>query len=177
MMSPMQKIVGQWLFSLKHYLYMCLLLSSPDRLPYSPYPVVVTGFLYFLLGLLLVDPERSYPLICAYICLELFLLGLIAWIGLMLKQAQQRFQQTFAALLGINMVITAVAIPVDGFVAAYSAADSYLQFYVELALIIWNLTVISLIFKRAFEVSTRLSAMITFCYFLVSQIIVYWLVS
>ena len=38
-----------------------------------------------------------------------------------------------------------------------------------------NLAVLSLIFKRAFEISTNLSAMIAFCYFVLFQFSVYWL--
>lgn len=175
MMSPMQNIIGQWLFSLKHYLLMCVLLSSPERLPYNPYPIALTGLAYFLLGLMLVDEQRSYPLVCAQILLELGMLGLIAWFGLMLKKAPQRFLQTFAALLGINVIITAVTIPAYRFVAANGSVDNNLLLYVTVVILVWNLAVLSLIFKRAFEVSTHLSAMISFCYFVTYQITVYWL--
>ena len=47
MMSAMQDILGQWLTSLRHYFYMCLFLSSPERLPYSPQALLLTGFAYF----------------------------------------------------------------------------------------------------------------------------------
>jgi hypothetical protein len=175
MMSPMQNIVGQWLFSLKHYLLMCLLLSSPDRLPYNPYPIAITGLVYFLIGLLLVDEQRSYALVCAQILLELGMLGLIAWFGLLWKQAMQRFLQTFSALLGINVVITAVAIPVDRFIGANGSENGNILLYATVALLVWNLAVLSLIFKRSLEISTHLSAMISFCYFVVYQVTVYWL--
>ena len=171
----MQYIIGQWLHSLKHYLLMCLLLSSPDRLPYNPYPVALTGLVYFLLGLLLVDEQRSYTLVCAQILLELGMLGLIAWFGLLLRQSLQRFLQTFSALLGINVVITAVTIPAYHFVAVNGSVNSSLLLYVTVVILVWNLAVLSLIFKRAFEVSTHVSAMISFCYFVVFQISVYWL--
>ena len=108
MMCAMLTIIGQWLYSLKHYLFMCLLLSSPARLPYSPYPLLLTGFVYFLLGLLLVDAQRSYALVCAQILLELVMLGLISYHFLRRKNSLSRFLQTFSALVGINVVITAV---------------------------------------------------------------------
>ena len=38
-----------------------------------------------------------------------------------------------------------------------------------------NLAIISLIFKRSFEITTQLSAMISFNYFVVYQILVYWM--
>jgi hypothetical protein len=174
MMSPMQKIVGQWLYSLKHYLLMCLLLSSPDRLPYSIYPVVLTGVCYFLVGLLVVDTRNSYMLVCAQILLELGMLGLLAYFGLLLKQSLRRFLQTFSALLGINVLFTVLSIPVQRY-AEGGNADDNLLLTVTVIILAWNLAVMSLIFKRAFEVSTHLSAMISFFYFVVYRIVVYWL--
>ena len=175
MMSPMQIIISQWLTSLKHYLLMCLLLSSPDRLPCSPYPIALTGVSYFLLGLLLVEPQRSYGLISAQILLELGMLGLVAYCGLALKQLLPRFQQTFSALLGINVIITLVTIPAYRLIASNGSIDGNMLLYVTLIILLWNLAVLSLIFKRAFEISTNISAMISFCYFVVFQFSVYWL--
>lgn len=171
----MQKIISQWLISLKHYLLMCFLLSSPDRLPYNPYAVVLTAFSYFVIGLFLVDEQRSYMLVCAQILLEQGMLGLIAYFGLLWKQSLTRFQQTYSALLGINVIITAVTIPAYHLIAATGHADGNSLLYVTVIILVWNLAVLSLIFKRAFEISTHLSAMITFCYFVVYQITVYWL--
>jgi len=175
MMSAMQTILGQWLYSLKHYLFMCLLLSSPARLPYSPYPILLTGLVYFLLGLLLVDGQRSYALVCVQILLELGMLGLISYLMLRWKGSLGRLQQTFSALLGINVVITAATIPIYRLVAANGATESNLLVYATLLILLWNLAVLSLIFKRAFEISTQLSAMLSFSYFIVYQIIVFGL--
>ena len=177
MMSPMQNIIGQWLTSLKHYLLMCLLLSSPDRLPYSPYPLMLTGLCYFMLGLLLVDTERSYLTVCVQILLELGMLGAISYWGLLLKRWLQRFLQTFSALLGINVIITAVTIPVYRAVIDNPEVNDSLLLTVTILILAWNLAVLSLIFKRAFEISTPLSAMLSFSYFIVYQITVYWVTA
>ena len=174
MMSQMQNIIGQWLLSLKHYILMCLLLSSPERLPYSPHSIVLTAFSYLLFGLLLVDEQRSYAIVCAQIILELGMLGLIAYVGLRWKKSLARFQQTFSALLGINMIITAVTIPVYRGLVSHTDSMENLLIYVTLVILIWNLAVLSLIFKRCFEISTHLSAIISFNYFVVYQFIVIW---
>ena len=174
-MSHMQIIISQWLTSLKHYLLMCLLLSSPERLPNSTYPVVLTGFSYFLVGLLLVEPQRSYGLISAQILLELGMLALITYCGLALKQSLPRFPQTFSALLGINVIITVATIPAYRIIDSSGGGSDNMLLYVTLVILVWNLAVLSLIFKRAFEISTHLSAVISFCYFLVFQYSVYWL--
>jgi hypothetical protein len=174
MMAPMQDIIGQWLLSLKHYILMCLLLSSPERLPYSPHSIALTVFSYFLIGLLLVDEQSSYAMVCAQIALELGMLGLIAYAGLRWKKSLARFQQTFSALLGINMILTAVTIPVYRSAVSHTDSMENILIYVTLVILIWNLAVLSLIFKRSFEISTHLSAMISFNYFVVYQFIVTW---
>ena len=174
MIAHMQNIIGQWLASLKHYILMCLLLSSPERLPYNLYCVALTAISYFLIGLLLVDEQRSYSVVCAQILLELGMLGLIAYWGLRWKKVLERFVQTFSALLGVNMIITAVTIPVYRAVTQNETDVDSLLIYVTLAILIWNLAVLSLIFKRAFTVSTHLSAMISFNYFVLYQFIVIW---
>lgn len=172
MMSHMQNLIGQWLLSLKHYVLMCLLLSSPDRLPYSPQCIVLSVSSYLMIGLFLVDEQRGYAVIFAQIFLELALLGLIAYIGLQRKKSLTRLPQTFSALAGINLIITLVTIPVYHGLANY--ADGAQDRLVYVALVVWNLAVLSLIFKRAFEISTRLSAMISFNYFVVYILSVIW---
>jgi hypothetical protein len=177
MMSAMQNLLGQWLISLKHYLLMCLLLSSPDRLPYNPFILLLTGFVYFLIGLMLVDSGHSYALVSAQIALELVMLGMVSYVGLSARNALPRFQQTFSALLGTNAIVTAVTIPAYRFVADNISVDENLLIYVTLAILIWNLAILSLIFKRSFEISTRLSAMISFCYFIIFQLTVFWFLT
>lgn len=177
MMSAMQNVLGQWLYSLKQYLLMCLLLSSPARLPHGPYPLMLSAFVYLLLGLLLVDEQRSYALVCAQILLESLMLGLIAYLGLRWKHALPRLLQTFSALVGTNVVITAATIPAYRLVVGNASADNNLLVYVTVFLLVWNMAVLSMIFKRAFEISTQLSAMISFGYFIVYQIIIFWIYS
>ncbi len=167
----MRNIIGQWLISLKHYILMCLLISGPERLPCSAHSIALTVFSYLLIGLLLVDERSSYAMTCAQIALELGMLGLIAYVGLSWKKSLARFQQTFSALLGINMVITVATIPVYRSAISHADDTANLLIYVTLMLIIWNLAVLSLIFKRSFEIPTLLSAMISFSYFVVYRLI------
>lgn len=174
MITHMRNIIGEWLISLKHYFLMCLLLSSPERLSYNPYCVTLTLFSYFLIGLLLVDEQRSYAAVCTQISLELVMLGLIAYWGLRWKKFPGRFRQTFSALIGINMIITAVTIPVYRSMTQNETNIANLLIYVTLAILIWNLAILSLIFKRAFAISTHLSAIIAFNYFVLYQFIVIW---
>ena len=171
-MSAMQNIFGQWLYSLKHFLLMCVLLSSPKRLPYSPYPLLLTCFAYFLIGLLLVDEQRGYTVICAQILLEMTMLGMIGYLGLRWKESLSRWLQTFTALIGINVITTTVTIPVYYLSLNADNSNYTLLLYI---IQIWNMAVLSLIFKRSFEISVQLSAMISFTYFIVYVSTVSWL--
>ncbi len=173
-MSFMQGLLIPWLESLKHYAYMCLLLSGPERLPYAPHATLLTIFAYFAVGMLLIDAQQGAAAIGAQILLEISMLGLIAYLGLSLKSLLPRWQQTFSALVGINLIITAVSIPLRQFLDIDGTEPNRTLIYLTLALLVWNLAVVSLIFRRAFEISVQLSAMIAFSYFVVYQIISVW---
>lgn len=175
MITPMHYIIGSWLTSLKHYLLMCLLLSSPERLPYNPYPLLLTIFSYFLVGLLLVDEERNFAMVSAQILLEFALLGAIAYVGLRWRDKLPRLMQTFAALVGINLIVTVVTIPIYRMISEQTENPNSLLITSTIIILVWNLAIISMIFKRAFEISTQLSAMISFNYFVVYQFVVFWM--
>lgn len=168
----MQNIVGQWLTSLRHYASLCLLLSSPERLAFNPYSLSLTIAAYFAIGLLLVDERNSYIAICARILLELAMLAAITHLGLKLKQLPNRFPQAFSALVGINLIVTAVSIPLQRSFGVEGEQAATGALYAFIAILVWNLAAISLVFKRAFEISTRLSAMLSFSYFIVYYVLV-----
>jgi len=167
----MQKIFGQWLLSLRQYVSLCLFLSSPSRLPYSPQSLALTLLAYYLLCLALVDEERGYAELSAHLTLEIGLLALVVYIGLRWKDSMVRFIQTFSALVGINMMITLASILVYRFASDY---ENMLQNPLFYLLLLWNLAIMSLIFKRAFEISTFMSAMIAFNYYVVYQFVLVW---
>ncbi|MFT5658838.1 MAG: hypothetical protein ACI9KN_002119 [Gammaproteobacteria bacterium] len=165
----------QWAFCLKHCAKMCLLASSPERLPNSIHCIALSLISYLLLGLLLVDGQRSYLQVFGQILLELGLLALITYVGLRLKKALPRMGQTLSALVGVNLLMTAISIPVYRLVIDNNVTGeslSQIEINLALAIIAWNLAVVSLIFKRAFDIGTLVSAMITFNYFMLYQFLI-----
>jgi hypothetical protein len=168
----MQTIIGQWLQSLRHYVYLCLLSSSPERLPFNPYAFALTLLAYFGLAALLVDETRGYGAIAAHLLLELAMLAALARGALRLKNMPHRFPQTYSALVGINLVITAVSALLQYLVGADSGEPGALAFYLFIAILVWNLAAMSLVFKRALEISTPASAMLSFGYFVLYYILV-----
>jgi len=174
----MTDYLKQWLYCLKHYALMCVFASGPERLPNSPGCIALSIFAYFLIGFALIGPEHSYALVIAQILFEVVLLSLLAYVGLKWKSMISRFNQTWSALIGINLVISAVTIPVSRMMADNSNATNSIEnsvLYVTMLMIFWNLAVLSHIIKSAFEINTVMSAMIVFNYFLVYQFTVVWL--
>jgi hypothetical protein len=168
----------QWLVSVKQYVLMCLLLSGPDRLVVNLHNIMLSLFCYCLIGFALVDEQRSYLTIIMQIALELMLLTLVSYTGLRSKNLLSRLPQTFSALLGVNIIISVISIPVymllvQDFNAQGEPSSTALNF--TWLIIFWNLAVMSQIFKQAFNINTLLAALISFSYFLVYQFMLFWL--
>ena len=167
----------QWLVSLKYYALMCLLITGPDRLPAGIQNIVLSLFCYCLIGFALVDQQRSYAIILQQIVLELILLAMVCYAGLKWKGLLPRFTQTFSALIGVNIIISIVSIPLYRVLVQSNELDTEISssaLNATMAIIFWNLVVMSLIFKRAFNINTLMAAMISFNYFLVYQFMVVW---
>ncbi len=167
----------QWLFCLKHYTQMSVFASGPDRLPHSLPSILITVFCYFLLGLMLVDEQRSFATVAMQILFELVLLALLAFVGLKWKSRLSRFLQTYSALVGVNLIISVVTLLLfhllSNGVSTESLAESNLL-YLTMLMIFWNLAVLSQIIKRAFGINTVMSAMIALNYFALYQFTVIW---
>ena len=89
-----------------------------------------------------------------------------------------RLYQSFSALLGVNMVISAASIPVYEILTQDYSSDAELKRSVlnlTLLIVFWNLSVMSLILKRALNINTALAAMISFNYFMLYQFLIIWL--
>jgi hypothetical protein len=149
----------QWMHCLKQCAMMTLLASSPERLPNSLHCIVLSFISYLLVGLMLVNVQRSFSIIVEHIALELILLTLITYIALRLKKTLPRMVQTLSALIGTNLIMTSISLPIYSLVIGNSgSSESFTQFevYLSISLIFWNLAVLSLIFKRAFDIGTLL---------------------
>ncbi|MFT5218110.1 MAG: hypothetical protein ACI822_001010 [Gammaproteobacteria bacterium] len=162
----------QWSACLKQYLLMSLFLSSPDRLPARGQYIPLTFLAYFLTGLLLVDEQRGYLSICAQIVYEQLLLFIIVWSGLKLSGYLSRLQQSYSALLGVNLIISLATIAIFHLTDSTDPGNGFVT--VTLLVIFWNLAVLSLLFKRSFEISTPAAAMVAFSFFMFYQFSVFW---
>ncbi len=131
-----------------------------------------------MLGFALVDEHRSFSTVTAQILLELVLLGLLVFVGLKRKQLLSRFLQTCSALVGVNLIISAVSLLLIHLFISSVSTESIIEsnlLYLTMLMIFWNLAVLSQILKRAFDINTVMSALIAINYFVLYQFTVIWL--
>ena len=123
-------------------------------------------------GILSTGQPWSLVSIVAQIAVEVGILYLITLVALTLSRKRERALQTLSALIGVNLVISFISIPIFQFLPPSTPEQvDPVTLQVNLLILVWNLAVISLIFKRAFEISTALAAFVAFNYFLLYEFI------
>ncbi|MCK4710496.1 MAG: hypothetical protein KAU21_17915 [Gammaproteobacteria bacterium] len=163
----MNSLFSAWFSSLKHYVQMSIFLSSPAKLPYSPTSVFLTLLAYIVVGEILLGEERSLSSIIIQIGLEVLILFGISFIALKLTKKSQRLLQTMSALVGVSLVISVVSLLIMQALPDISDIEQInpLVLKINLILLLWNLAVISLIFKRSFEIRTITAGFIALNFF------------
>ena len=169
----MSHVFKLWLVCLLHYLKMCLFQSSPSNLPFNPRTIVLTLLAYILVGYTLLASERTLLSICAQIFVEVAILYAISYVALKAVKKPERLIQTLSALIGVNLIVSLVSIPVFHLLATPTPDQlpGSLPLQINVILLVWNLAIISLIFKRAFQINTLLAGFTAFNYFLVYEFI------
>ena len=168
----MTHIFKLWLVCLQQYLQLCLFRSTPARLPYHPFTIALTLGAYLVVGFILLLDQRGLLSIVAQIGLEVGILYLVTRVALSLRRKPERLVQTLSALIGVNLVIGIISVPVSHFLPPSTPEQvDPLTLQVNLVILVWNLAVISLIFKRSFDINTALAAFIAFNYFLLYEFI------
>ena len=169
----MSLTLQQWILSMRHYMRMSLFTSSPANLPYNPYVIVLTLAAYLAIGVLLLGDRRSFGSILAQIGIEVCILYTITFIVLKVLNKPKRLMQTLSALIGVSLCVSLVSLMVTSALPLSEDPEQVnpIALQVNLLLLFWNLAVISLIFKRSFEIRTVLAAIIAFNYFLIYEFI------
>jgi uncharacterized membrane protein len=171
----MSHVLKLWLACLKHYLKMCVFQSSPSNLPFNPNTIVLTLLAYVLVGYALLGNDRSLLSIFGQIMIEVGILYAISSIVLKLVKKPERLIQTMSALIGVNLIVSLVSIPAFYLLSSSTPTPDQqmdsMSFQINVLLLIWNLAIISLIFKRSFQINTLLAGFIAFNYFLLYEYI------
>jgi len=169
----MSALLQQWLHCLKLYVQISLFVASPSQLPYSLACLVITLLAYVITGGILLREQRSLISIIVQITLEILILTAVSFIVLKFINKTGRLLQTLTALTGVNLVVSLVSIPIQLMLPEAQAEDQVnpVTLQLNLILLLWNLAVISLIFKRSFEINTVAAGFIAFNYFLLYELL------
>jgi len=169
----MNLLLRQWLSSLRLYIRVCLFMASPADLPYSPASVVMTLVAYFATAVFLLGDQYDIGRILSLIVVEGVILYVISYLVLKARGLSVRLLQTLSALFGSGLVISLIGVPLLLLVPdADSGESGALARNLNLTLLLWSLAVISLIFKRAFEISTIAAGFLAFNYFFLYELII-----
>ncbi len=174
--TPIHKNKGHsFLQCLSIYFKIAFLKASPEQLPFNINCVFKAFLIYCAINLFLLDTHASFNNVLMQIFIELSLLTLFVYLGLKIKRTPERFFQTLSALVGIGMVISLISAPIfylfiPQFLAGEEVSQSAIN--ITLLLIVWNLLIISHIFKRSFDISTFMAAALSFNYLILFEVIV-----
>jgi hypothetical protein len=148
----------------------CLLQKAPQDIPYSRgllFLLLPVNFLVGTLYLVFSSLEVGLGSILLFASIHmLFFLGSLSVLMLLMGYAA-RIVQTLVALLGTDIIITLLAMPV---VMAINNASELAGYFgiILLLLITWNLVIMAHILRHALSVSFLLAGLIAFGYFMLS---------
>ncbi len=164
----MHTLLNQWFSCLIQYVRLSLFRSSPASLPYSLNCILLSFLAYLVARILLLHELQSLSLIVLQAVLDMLLLFAISYIMLKYSHKTERLLQTMSALIGANLVVSIVDLPVMYLLPEFKPDEPIdpLVFYFNLLLLLWYLAIISLIFKRSFDIRTMTAGFISFNYFL-----------
>jgi hypothetical protein len=169
----MMKQIYQWVGCLRSYIRISIFIDSPSSLPAGRACIPLTLLLYLIAGIWWLAEMQGVMAVVVQIGLEVGLLYALSFLILRFKNKPERLLQTMSALIGSSLVISLVSMSVLSFLpeAAAETPGNSLNLQVNLLLLFWNLAVISLIFKRAFEISTIAAGFVAFNFFLLFELI------
>ena len=164
----MPPLLNQWLTCLVQYVRLSLFRSSPASLPYSLNCILLTFLAYLAARILLLHQLQSLSLTVAQALLDMFILYAITYAMLRFTNKSERLVKTMSALVGVNLVVSIVDLPVMSLLPDINRDEPIdpLVFYVNLLLLFWYLAIVSLIFKRSFDIRTTTAGFLSFNYFL-----------
>ena len=152
----------------------CLLQKAPQDIPYSRglfFLLLLVGFLVNLLVnnlyLALSLPESDFGSVLLVVSIKtIFILGSVS-VLMMLMGYSVRIIQTLSALLGTDLIISLLALPILLAISYISQLEGYFGL-ILLFLIIWSLVIMVHILRHALSVGFLLAGLFVFGYFMLS---------
>ncbi|MGK0674626.1 MAG: hypothetical protein ABWU16_08220 [Halothiobacillaceae bacterium] len=158
---------------LHQFLAICLLRAGPQDLPVHPrLPIGLAGA-YVLVGGMVLASQLSFAEGAAQAGLDALLLAAFVWGVLRFRGFPERFIQTYAALLGVNLLLTLLSWPLFAMAPLDPASTRLSAAQVGLLLVLlWTLIAQGQIWRSALEVGAGLGLLLAFAYFMVASLII-----
>ncbi|OYY74329.1 MAG: hypothetical protein B7Y40_05135 [Gammaproteobacteria bacterium 28-57-27] len=156
---------------LRQLIELCFLRIGPEDLPGDARLPWVLAAGYVLSGGLLFMAEDGFAIGMAQAAVDAALLAGFVWGALKIREHPERFNQTYAALMGINLVISLLswlllsAVPTEVVANKLHPAQIGL-----LVLLLWSLVAQGQVVRRALDVGAGMGLLLVFAYFMLSSL-------
>jgi len=158
---------------LRQLIELCLLRIGPADLPGDARLPWVLAAGYVLSSGLLFMAEEGFALGMAQAAVDAALLAGFVWGALKLREHPERFNQTYAALMGISLVISLLSWPVLGAVPSEWAANELHPAQIALLVVLlWSLIAQGQVLRRALDMSAGMGLLLVFVYFMLSSLLI-----
>ncbi len=157
-----------------HQLFaICLLRAGPQDLPVDPrLPVWLAGA-YALVGGMVLSSRLSFAEGVAQAGLDALLLAAFAWGVLRFRGFPERFIQTYAALLGVNLLLALLSWPLFAMAPLDPAATQLSAAQIGLLVaLLWTLIAQGQVLRSALELGAGLGLLLAFAYFIAASLII-----
>jgi len=148
----------------------CLLRKAPQDIPYSRelfFLLLLAGFLVNNVYLTLSLPEPDIGSVLLVVCIHtVFFLGSLSVLMLVMGY-RVRIIQTLSSLLGTDVIISLLAMPVLLAISYVPQLAGYFGL-ILLLLIIWSLVIMAHILRHALSVNFLLAGLFVIGYFMLS---------
>jgi len=156
---------------LRQLIELWILRIGPEDLPGDARLPWVLAAGYVLSSGLLFMAEEGFALGMGQAAVDAALLAGFVWVALKVREHPERFNQTYAALLGISLVISLLSWPLLGAMPSEWAANELHPAQMGLlALLVWSLIAQGQALRRALDVSAGMGLLLVFVYFMLSSL-------
>jgi hypothetical protein len=158
---------------LKSFLALCLLRMRPQDLPAAPVLAAFAVICYVAAGLLMAMQHMSHAGAVGLVLLDTVLFGFLIWLLLWVRLMQNRFLQTFTALLGASAVLEIIAVPLvvwqqSAIVSDEMTAAGIVASLLLWAWLFWSLLVIGHILRHAIDTILPIGVMLALLYMFIT---------
>jgi hypothetical protein len=158
---------------LRQLIALCLLRIGPEDLPGNARLPWLLAAGYALSGGLMFMADEGFAVGMAQAAVDAALLAGFVWGALKVREHPERFTQTYAAMVGISLVISLLSWPVMSAAPSEVVANELHPAQIGLlALLVWSLIAQGQVLRRALDASAGVGLLLVFLYFMVSSLVI-----